>query len=180
MKSKLSAALVACVMLSPSGTTAVRANEIRTFDLALPGILFPANTAANVTGTLTIDVTAGIVSAANIHIPISGIPNLTNIQESHALDPSLNFWSLGITEVVCPCSYALSFNFTTSAPGTLVDFAGGVITQAAFSGAGISFFESGSITPAAVPIPVAGAGLPGMILASGGLFGWWRRRQKSA
>ena len=45
---------------------------------------------------------------------------------------------------------------------------------------GPTFNAAFSLTGVAVPGPIAGAGLPGLIAAASGLMVWWRRRRKIA
>src|SRR5215471_11912581 len=69
-----------------------------------------------------------------------------------------------------------SRDFTANSDLTLLTF---IDTRGAFN-AGIYLDDVSVEAVSSVPGPIAGAGLPGLILASGGLLGWWRRRQNTA
>jgi hypothetical protein len=193
MKSKLSAALAAACGALALSVGAAKA-DIITLDVVatMTAVASIASTGATCSpvctlgGSFVLDNSTGAITSPNITMSGAVSPL------SPSVGPFTTFLSAisepnGTTDILFrgpPIPTTLILDIT----GGLIGYTGGALNGRS-SGTRVNgpvgeawLLSSGSLTPhtPVVPGPIAGAGLPGLILASGAFLGWWRRRRQSA
>ena len=129
-------------------------------------------------GTITMSATSGKVALLETTAALNCGGMFTPCQASQ-LASILDLVGYGSDATFFETSPTLNLSNTTAA----IRFGGGLVdtdNNATDFVVGLPVPRN-SFSPlniSTVPGPIAGAGLPGLIFASAGLLGWWRRRQK--
>lgn len=96
-------------------------------------------------------------------------------------EPGRNLITIGSTLIDGADIFAASVTQGFGVPGNAFVTITGLpsFTSATFSDAAGTGFEFALAPSVSVPGPIAGAGLPGLIIACGGMLGWMRKRRQS-